>query len=266
MIMWKKAIMTRKTIIAIWMVFILVPLIGCASIAKFKSLDVNKTGEQQILKGKLTKPSGDGPFPAIVLLHGCGGPKEYYSAWIGRLQRWGFVTLMVNSFGPRGASDCWTGQEKLISPPRRALDAHGAKLYLADLPYVDRNRVAVMGWSHGGMSTLEAVQDHHQGGPFKAAIAFYPLCKQMSNINAPLLVLIGEKDDWTPAYQCEKFILPEESEQETVLKVYPNAYHCFDQPFNLRTYRGHKLGRNSSAASDAYDRVRAFLEKYLMDD
>jgi len=261
----RKAIMTRKIIIAIWMVFVLVALIGCVSTAEFKSLDVSKSGEQQILIGKLTKPSGDGPFPAIVLLHGGGGPREYYKAWIDRLRSWGFVTLMVNSYGPRGKSNYWTGQGELITPFRRALDAHGAKLYLAGLSYVDRDRVAVLGWSHGGMSTLEAVHGSHQGGPFRAAIAFYPYCKPMSKINAPLLVLIGEKDDWTPAYRCEKFILPEENEQEIVLKVYPDAYHSFDQPFSLRTYRGHKLGRNSSAASDAYDRVRAFLEKYLID-
>jgi dienelactone hydrolase len=107
------------------------------------------------------------------------------------------------------------------------------------------------------------VQGQHKGGPFKAAIAFYSYCKPMSDIKTPLFVLIGEKDDWTPAYLCEKYISPETSEQEIVLKVYPDAYHSFDQSYSLRTYRGHRIGRNPSAAKDAYDRVREFLEKHF---
>jgi dienelactone hydrolase len=154
----------------------------------------------------------------------------------------------------------------LISPSRRAKDAHGAKLYLAGLHFVDRNRIAVLGWSHGGMAVLEAVtMSHPFGSPFNAAIAYYPYCTQLSITNAPLLVLIGEKDDWTPADRCKALIFSEGSEPEIILKVYPDAHHAFDQPFRLNYYMGHMVGRDSSAASDSYNKVRAFLEKYLKD-
>ena len=254
-----------KLLLAIWMVVVLATFIGCASTSEFQSLDISDSGEPQILRGQLTKPSGEGPFPAVVLLHGCGGPNKWHADWIQRLRRWGFVTLMVNSFGPRGASSCWSEQGKQITPARRALDAYGAQLYLAGLDFVDRDRIAVLGWSHGGMTTLEAVQMAQQGGPFKAAVAFYPYCKPMAEINTPLIVLIGEEDDWTPAHLCEIYLLPGESKYELVLKVYSNAHHSFDKPYSLRTYRGHTLGRNSTAALDAYDKVRAFLNKYVMD-
>jgi len=249
------------------MVFVPLALTACVSTAVFKSLDTNRTGEQQILSGKLTKPKGDGPFPAIVLLHGCSGPLEHYSEWIGRLRRWGFVSLMVNSFGPRGKSNiCAPGQAHHISPHRRAKDAHGAKLYLAGLTFVDRNRIAVMGWSHGGMTTVEAVQIHEpSSSPFQAAIAYYPYCTPLHIVNSPLLVLIGEKDDWTPANLCEFYIKSKKGWPEINLKVYPDAHHAFDQPVRLNYYMGHMVGRNSSAASDSYERVKAFLEKYLMD-
>jgi len=116
----RKAIMTRKIIIAIWMVFVLVALIGCVSTAEFKSLDVSKSGEQQILIGKLTKPSGDGPFPAIVLLHGGGGPREYYKAWIDRLRSWGFKIISCWSFLRRSRSSCSFGMV-----PRRYVNIGG---------------------------------------------------------------------------------------------------------------------------------------------
>jgi len=264
--------MTRKVVFALWMVFIPVALTSCVSTAVFKSLDTNRTGEQQILRGKLTKPSGDGPFPAIVLLHGCSGPGsptyEQYSDWIYMLKRWGFVSLLVNSFGPRGKSNiCAPGQGFLIPPLRCAKDAHGAKLYLESLPFVDRNRIAVMGWSHGGISTLEAVAiNEPSSSPFQAAIAFYPICKPLYIVNTPLLVLIGEKDESAPANLCEFYIKSKKGWPEIVLKVYPDAYHGFDSPFSFHYYMGHWVGRNSSAAFDSYERVRAFLEKYLVDN
>ena len=259
--------MNRRVILAIWMVFVPVALIACASTVEFKSLDPNRTGGQQILRGKLTKPSGDGPFPAVVLLHGCSGPIERDFGWISKLRRWGYVSLMVNSFRTRGKSNlCAPGQSLIIRPSRRAKDAYGAKLYLESLPFVDPNRIAVMGWSHGGMSTLEAVQiNEPSSSPFQAAVAFYPYCHRLYIPNSPLLVLIGEKDDWTPANLCEFYIKPKEGWPEIVLKVYPDAYHGFDSPSRGHYYMGHWIGRNSTAASDSYERVRAFLEKYLVD-
>jgi dienelactone hydrolase len=122
-----------------------------------------------------------------------------------RLQRWGYVSLLVDSFKPRGEENiCSPGQSHTIQPSRRAKDAFGAKLYLESLPYVDPNRIAVMGWSHGGMATLEAVQINvPSSGPFQAAVAFYPYCTRMYILNSPLMVMIGEKDDWTPAQKCK---------------------------------------------------------------
>lgn len=258
--------MKWKVIVTVCMVIIYAVLTGCSSTAVFKSLDTNREGKQQILKGLLTKPAGDGPFPAIVLLHGCSGLQSHYSDWIDRLQRWGFVSLMVNSFGPRGVSNiCKPGQYRIVSPHRRAKDAHGAKIYLESLPFVDPNRIAVMGWSHGGETTLHAAQINVPSGtPFNAAIAYYPYCLNLYILNSPLLVMIGEKDDWTPANLCKFYIKPKEGWPEIILKVYPDAHHAFDQPLKLKYYMGHKVGRNSSAAVDSYEMVRAFLEKYLV--
>ncbi len=258
--------MTRKTTPTLFIVFVQVALIACASPAVFTSLDTDRKGEFQILNGRLIKPSGDGPFPAVVLLHGCAGILDRDSEWMNRLQRWGYVSLLVDSFKPRGEGNiCSPGKGRTIQPSRRAMDAFGAKLYLESLPYVDPNRIAVMGWSHGGMATLEAVQIHvPSSSPFQAAVAFYPLCTRMYILNSPLLVMIGEKDDWTPAHKCKFHIKPQNGWPRIVLKIYPGAYHAFDSPYDLSYYLGHRVGRNQSAAVDSYVRVRTFLDKYLM--
>jgi dienelactone hydrolase len=108
------------------------------------------------LTGKLTKPQGDGPFPAVVLLHGCGGIVKNNDDWAERLTSWGYVALQVDSFGPRGQSNIYSNT-MLIPLHLRVQDAYDAKSYLAGFPFVDRNRIAVMGWFTGGNITLAAV-------------------------------------------------------------------------------------------------------------
>jgi dienelactone hydrolase len=57
------------------------------------------------LTGKLTKPQGDGPFPAVVLMHGCTGIGKHQEDWAARFASWGYVALQVDSLGPRGLAD-----------------------------------------------------------------------------------------------------------------------------------------------------------------
>jgi dienelactone hydrolase len=258
--------MKWKVIVILIGVVVNAVLTGCTSTAVFTSLDINNSGKQQTLKGKLTKPDGDGPFPAVVLLHGCSGVQDHHYRWAGKLKRWGFVSLIVDSFGPRGKSNICASGGHTIMPYRRAKDAHGAKLYLESLPFIDPNRIAVMGWSHGAMSALEAVEiNEPSSSSFQVCVAFYPFCKQLFMVNSPLLVLIGEKDDWTPANLCKYYIKPKENWPEIVLKVYPDAYHSFDETHKIGFYLGHVTGHNQLAAEDSYKMVKAFLEKYLVD-
>ena len=174
-------------------------------IVSFKSSETKLFGASLLLAGRLKKPPGDGPFPAIVLLHGCGGvqPKRDH-LWAKRLVSWGYVTLQVDSFKPRGITSVCTmgGKEAADMLARRVTDAYDARHYLISLPFVDSKRIAVMGWSNGGATTLNALYPKRDD-PFKAAVAMYPSCrKSLAELNAPLLILIGAKDDWTPAERC----------------------------------------------------------------
>ncbi len=74
---------------------------ACVSTVKFNSIDIG----EQLLTGSLMKPAGNGPFPAIVMLHGCAGIEATHNTWASRLKSWGYVTLIVDSFGPRGVGN-----------------------------------------------------------------------------------------------------------------------------------------------------------------
>ena len=100
---------------------------------------------------------GDGPFPAIVKLPFSGGLNKYATPWAERLTSRGYCTLLVDSFTPRGVKSI-AGRPRLVLPWACAQDAYDAKSYLVGLPFVDRNRIAAMGWSHGGMSIFQAIK------------------------------------------------------------------------------------------------------------
>ena len=270
----------RLCILSIFILF----FVGCASAPVPGKLDVTKGadtvsfqstapmfgGSPLTLTGRLKKPAGAGPFPAVVFLHGCEGilPKRD-DRWAERLSDWGYVTLQVDSFRPRGVlSACtYSGYDATLIMEKRATDAYDAKRYLAGLPFVDRTRIAVVGWSEGGLVTLDALYEE-TGDPFRAAVAFYPSCPwALVGLDAPLLILIGKVDDWASAARCVKLMPKQQAAPEVTLKVYPGAYHGFDIPGVYADVRGaegmHHLQYDPGAEADAVIQVRAFLEKYL---
>jgi dienelactone hydrolase len=225
------------------------------------------------LPGELMMPAGTGPFPAVILLHGCFGVTpasrqrllEYASWYADR----GYAGLILDSFAPRGVSTLCVGGEP--SPFTRALDAYRALEYLAGLGSIDPRRVVLQGHSHGGATVLTALDGltaEMAGTPlrFAAGVAYYPPCAYGSAMSAefyaPVLILIGEKDDWAPAADCERLHARQQTQApgRVRLIVYPGAAHVFD--FNApprRNEYGHYLAYEPDATRDAAKRVEAFL-------
>lgn len=269
----KKKMTRNKYFISILILLLFTGLISCATTKTVTKTVTFKGSDAVMLKGTLMKPAGKKPFPAVVLLHGCegiaGNGDGFYNNWASRLQSWGYVTLLVDSFGPRGDSFiCASGVLMGKYVLKRAMDAHDAQSYLAGLKFVDPKRIAVMGWSHGGLSTIASVSEMPGKNvvPFQAAIAFYPWCyKNLADLNAPLLILIGARDNWTSAKSCSSN-MPKKgtAKHEVILKVYPGAYHGFDRPRDRAlTFMGHVIQYDRQAESDAIIQVKEFLEKYL---
>src|SRR5690348_15201769 len=60
------------------------------------------------ISATLYKPDGNGPFPAIIVLHGCAGPDSHTLEWANRLVDWGYVAIVPDSFGSRGSGGLCT--------------------------------------------------------------------------------------------------------------------------------------------------------------
>ncbi len=249
-----------------------------------------------VLDAALVRPSGATNLPAVVALHGCGGPyASRDGTWAKELAAKGHIVLLPDSFGSRGLGPQCRVKQRTISPAReRREDAIAAATWLAAQPGVPAGGIALVGWSNGGSTVLATarlvtalntplgVRGSAAGptalpsGLFASFVAFYPGCTGTARDTswqpaAPMLILIGAKDDWTPAEPCRQVAdrFPERiSANPVVMVTYPDAYHDFDTPdrpprvlTGLATAPGGQAhaGTNVAARDDALLRVPAFL-------
>jgi dienelactone hydrolase len=217
------------------------------------------------IDGILTLPvAAKEPVPAIIMLHGCSGLENNHTRWARLFADWGYASLRVDSFSPRQIDEICTD---IMRPVPRSADVNGAIAFLQGLEEIDSTRLLLMGWSHGASVTLRAIAEPGTTHPdlkpgIVGAIAVYPYCARTSEpFGVPLLVLIGEEDDWTPAGLCEAMTREHADDGSDVqLVVYPDATHSYDCHGCNGEYFGHTLIFNEEAYDDSVVRVHEFLK------
>jgi dienelactone hydrolase len=239
----------------------------------------------------LWRPAGEGPFPAVMLLHGCHGVTPSTRAWGRWFRDRGYVALVVDSWAARGmAEGCSPGSPDLPSSERFD-DAVGALRWLQGRGEVARERIGVMGWSNGGLFAMSLVNGptHERARRrgvtvpepgIKAAVAFYPGgCYSLVHelVVRPLLVLLGDADDWTLPGPCQEMVNAMRSRgADASIVLYPGVYHYFDVEGQPRAYLPDVANRNkpgeccgatvsydAAADSDARRRVAEFFGYHL---
>jgi len=247
-------------------------------------------GSPETIAGTLVRPPGTGPFPAVVQLHGCEGIQNKSFRWARWFAERGYVSLVVDSVGRRGTrTDCRSGPDD-PPPTARLDDAFGGLQYLQSRPFVRGDRVAAIGWSQGGAYAMAVVN-----GPsleragrrgvrlpaigFAAAIGAYPggcFSLVQEQVVRPLLVLIGEADDWTPAAACREMVQAMRARgADASIVTYPGAHHYFDvegQSLEVLSHvendlkpggYGATVAYDAAAAADAQRQIDAFLARHL---
>ena len=225
----------------------------------------------------------------VIGLHGCGGALDAkgqlnpiwrrYAAYFAA-ERMHFV--VPDSFSPRGIqSICATpSARRSVHESDRREDVFASITWLAAQPSVDASKIFVVGWSHGGQTALlvadasDSVVKAQKIRP-KAVAAFYPGCNQplkMWNyaLEAPLLVMIGELDDWTRADTCAGLrdkLLRGQPGAPFELEIYPGSYHGFDGLGPVRTMENvgntqsgkATVGGNPAAQTASHARLFEFV-------
>lgn len=229
-------------------------------------------------RGELFLPRGQGPFAAVIVIHGCGGVRSNSWAWAGDLARAGYAALVVDHFGPRGINRiCEREGGRIVEQRERRVDTFSGLHYLAGRAEIDKNRIGLLGFSHGGMTVLNSLLPGMQDPPdlrFKAGIAIYPECSGYIGLSftAPVLILAGEKDDWTPASVCQQLVtrLPAGSRPARI-ETYPNAHHAFDEVGQgyfyvsraVNPYATSGFGATVEYNRDAHERAKVHVRDYF---
>ena len=182
---------------------------------------------------------------AIVALHGCGGPYPRRDGpWRDVFVAAGHAVLLPDSFGSRGlASQCKNPARDVSPNGLRRSDAVAAAGWLAGQAGTPAGGVVVLGWSNGGSTVLAAAGPGVMpAGLVRGFVAFYPGCRGFAERadwapSAPVLIIMGAEDDWTPAAPCRA--LAARFPDRITLVLIPGAYHDFDVPDRpVRTVTG----------------------------
>ena len=272
--------------------FFFVLLAGCSIAADIKTVHFQSEDHTTKLVGYLFEPSGHGPHPAVVMLHGRAGPysslakgvytaatlskrhKEWGEFWAER----GYWALLVDSFGPRGYPQgfprgSYENRPSEVSEQTvRPLDAYGALRYLRKRSDVIGDHIGVQGWSNGGMTVLVTMSDQTPGidhptpeTGFRAALAEYPGCgmeaiKGRYHSYAPLLMMIASADEEVSPKICEAFAKRAKASGSVLESiVFEGAEHNFDDPGKKKQSNP----ANRHATEQAMRRAEAFFADRL---
>jgi dienelactone hydrolase len=267
-------------------------LLLCATVSVARAEPLSAPDEvdiplgNNVLHAQLYKPEGEGPFPTVIALHGCGGlagrsepVQARYREWAEDLVKDGKAVLLPDSYGSRGLGpQCRVNERRISGRRERVADIVAARKWLAQQRWAMPDRISLLGWASGASALLWAVRPQlpeHVEPDFRSAIAFYPDCRASSGLGwsarVPTLVLIGGKDDVSSPPACRQMVDGARGRSAlTRIVVYPGAYHDFDRT-NLPVHaiasadaavpeRGH-VGSDPEARADAQKLVTDWLAR-----
>jgi dienelactone hydrolase len=218
----------------------------------------DKNGKAVTIAGQLRFPQGaPGKLPAVILLHGSGGPNAGHELWSKHFNEMQVTSFLVDSFSGRGLTSVSTNQA-LLGRFNMILDAYRALDALANHPRIDANRIAVIGFSRGGQAALYASLRRFQQAwsparAFAAHIPLYASCQAVligdTDLSAaPIRQFHGAADDYVPVVPCRAYFERlRGAGRDVQLIEYPDAHHSYDNP----------LGNKTPTPSKASQSVRA---------
>ena len=220
-------------------------IFNSASPFSFKDIITNLENlDKTEVSGLLKLPKGEGPFPLIIGVAGSLDWGEHHLEYLDMYRSMGIATFELQSFSSRGIKST-VGSQVNVTTAMMVLDAYKALETLTEHPMINKEKVAITGWSLGGGVALFSGWEplFRKINPkikFAAHLSIYPPCiAQPENLkftDAPMHILIGELDNWVPAKACEELVPKMQNIGVNInLTVYPESHHSFDRNTPLVT-------------------------------
>ncbi|MEK7727707.1 MAG: dienelactone hydrolase family protein [candidate division KSB1 bacterium] len=217
------------------------------------------SGEEQV-RSYLALPEGQGPFPAVIVIHEWWGLNDWVQQNTKRLAREGYAALAIDLYRGSVTSDPEGAHELMRGLPedRAIRDLRAAFEYLAGRSDVKKDRIGSLGWCMGGGYSLQAAV---QLPDLAACVVNYGRLVTDENliaqINAPILGVFGGLDRGIPVKDVQAFAKQAKNlGKEIRLEVYSKSGHAFINENNAKGY-------NAEDAMDAWKKTLAFLAGHL---
>ncbi|USG61093.1 dienelactone hydrolase family protein [Sneathiella marina] len=204
------------------------------------------------------------PMPAFIYMHGSSGRLLRHQRYLELARERGFVTLQIDSFGPRGVTST-IGNQTNVTAAMMTTDILRSIDYLSQHPNVDPDRIVIMGSSKGAVAALYSAWTPARkkvlGDRGEADyILLYPLCVTIEDgdvTNKSVHVFIGKEDNWTPAAPCIAEVRRMKSlGKDWAITLYEGAYHGFDASISGTTNLPHAYSMadcNVALRADGYE-------------
>lgn len=214
-----------------------------------------RQGPAVTVYGDLLMPTvkTEGKVPVVVFSHGSEGTvARYFDFWAKELNGNGIAVFVVDSFKPRSMTVTTGAAQLAFNITGNISDSIHALKLLATHPKIDSEKIFHMGWSLGGVVAQDAAFPIYykpilgtSAIHWAGSIGLYGGCNSrnrgdhMGTNPGPLLMLLAELDDNTPAANCVAYVKSLAAAGNKVsYKVYEGAYHDWDTNFNHRVNHG----------------------------
>jgi len=200
------------------------------------------------LFGYLSIPAASaGKVPAVVIIPGSGGYQPWMQTNVADfLNANGIATFIIDPYTGRGVTETASDQGR-VSFPASLVDALAAYKLLSEHPAIDGQKIAITGFSRGGTMAIGAADERVRravlgSDPGYAAYApMYPGCvtqwRHPSVKEVKMLMMLGEKDDWTDPKPCIDYADRFSKAGASVeVKIYPGAHHAWNSTVGTRRW------------------------------
>lgn len=218
------------------------------------------SGEDTV-KAYLALPDGNGPFPALLVIHEWWGLNDWVKQNADEFARRGYAALAVDLYRGRSTSSSDEAHELMRGLPedRAAKDLKSAFAYLQQHFKVSKDNIGSIGWCMGGGYSLSAALNIQS---LAAAVVCYGRLvseeDEIRKISCPLLGIFGENDRGIPSVSAKAFErMAQKLDKNVRVTIYPKVGHGFMNPDN-------KNGYDEKSAEDAWQKIFAFLDSKLM--
>jgi dienelactone hydrolase len=206
--------------------------------------------------------------PLVILCHAWGGRDQFIEEKAQQVAEWGYVGFALDMYG-KGILGKSKAENAALKKPfledRKLLQRRLLKAWDAatKLPYVDKAKVAVVGFGFGGLCALDLARS---GVPLKGTVSVYghfdPPPKAITKpIQGKVLILHGSNDPIVKVEELKNL----DSELQGVdwkAELYEHTLHAFMNPAVNEPEAG--LQYHAESAKHAWNSIRKFLEEVFV--